>query len=334
MSVNESICSTPIQQGYQLEEYIHTELSRLSGVQCYRENDIKEEFKDTSLNGVDHWIKKGNVHVFIQDKWKETNTQPEIAQYLTCVERLKRLLTLPEMIHLVWVSKTPPTAFGIKLLEEKGVLVIVNSKSIQSLAREVYWRVGDLLEDTLYNSAEYVEPVVRALQKEKKVSYDETEEGAALFGQLTALQTEIHGWFQKVIMVINNCGGEVRMATIHLFPSSIEKWGEMKKIDYNAFLRQAKKLCVATKTNRVMSHYMEYYAKMRALSVSLSQPITKYTLLRDKLKDNKSLKVKQMSELKCQPEPMSQSEFTAGIKNANGYYQGMELNFGTYYYNV
>jgi hypothetical protein len=234
------------------------------------------------------------------------------------------------IIHLVWVSKSQPTAFALKLLEEKNVHLIVNSKSIQSLAREVYWRVGDLVE-------EEGSPLMAAIStsgKDKKKSYDETEEGISLYGQLTILQTELHMLFQKVIMVINNCGGEVRIATVDLFPNTIEKWGEIKKIDYNAFLRIAKKLCIATKTNRISSHYMEYYAKMRALSVTLSQPVTKYTQIRDKLKESKSVKVKSMPDLKCIPEPMTQSEYSASIQYSNGYYKGMEFNFGSYYYNI
>jgi len=330
----EDIITTPSQIGYQLEQLIHNELSRIQNVTCYRENEIIEEFKDQTLNGVDHWITNGYIHVFIQDKWKEINTQPEIAQFLICVERLKALICnsaagLPSF-YCIWVSKSSPTSFALKLLEEKHTIIIVNSKSIQSLARETYWRVGDLFDDIENKPIISVYPSV----KEKKNLYDNTDDGKVLFDQFILVCNEINDLFKKVIHIINICGGELRLAIIHLIPETLEKWTDFKKIDYNAILRSSKKICVPTKTNRIMSHCMEYYSKLRAFSVSLSHPILKYNQIRDKLKENKSIKIKQFPDVKCQAEPMTQSEFTASIQYTNGYYKGMEFNFGSYYYNI
>jgi hypothetical protein len=336
MSID-SVILNPSQLGYKLEELIHNEMIRFPNVICYRENDIKDEFKDSSLNGIDHWIKKDNINILIQDKWKDSITQPEIAQFLTCAERLKSLIISSESLlpsfYLIWVSKIQPTSFGLKLLEEKNVITIINSKSIQSLSREVYWRIGDLLDDIFDNKQSNVSTTLIP-EKRKKIIYDDTDEGISIYNELVTIQYEIHTYFQKIIMIINSCGGDLGISTINLFPDSLDKWKNFKKIDYNEFLRIAKKICVATKQKRVMSHFMEYYTKARALSVNLSQSVIKYTHLYHKLSINKSLKIKSFPLLKCTPEPMSQSEFTASIKNTNGYYQGMEFNFGTYYYNI
>lgn len=336
MSIDSAILNSS-QLGYKLEELIHNEIIRFQNVICYRENDIKDEFKDPSLNGIDHWIKKENINIFIQDKWRDSITQPEIAQFLTCVERLKSLIVSSESLlpsfYLIWVSKTQPTSFGLKLLEEKNVITIINSKSIQSLSREVYWRIGDLLDDISDNKQPNISTILNP-KKIKKYIYDETDEGITIYNEFINIQGEIHKYFQKIIMIINSGGGDFRISTINLFPDSLDKWKNFKKIDYNEFLRIAKKICVATKQNRIMSHFMEYYTKARALSVCLSQLVIKYSQLYNKLAVNKSLKIKSFPVLKCIPEPMSQSEFTASIKNTNGYYQGMELNFGTFYYNI
>ena len=132
--------------GFELERLIHEESIRL-GTICRRECDIRKELNDTSLNGVDHWISKGHIHILIQDKWKETTTQPEIAQFLICARRIKNQLPKEASVSLLWVAKKEPTSYGKIILEEENVHMIINSLSIKSLSRQVYAYLGDVFDN-------------------------------------------------------------------------------------------------------------------------------------------------------------------------------------------
>lgn len=134
------------EMGFELERLIHEESTRLGAV-CRRECDIRKELNDTSLNGVDHWISKGNVHILIQDKWKKATTQPEISQFLICAHRIKNQLPKEASINLLWVAKTEPTSYGKIILKEEKVHMIINSRSIKSLSRQVYAHIGDVFDE-------------------------------------------------------------------------------------------------------------------------------------------------------------------------------------------
>lgn len=121
------------QAGFDLEAYIHDACMKIPGVECLREREIHTYFKDSSLNGVDHWIRRGNVHVLIQDKWKENTTQQEVSQFMDCSNRMQcKMFGYPKVFRM-WVSKHSPTPNGKKSLEEQGVCVITCNGSIESL---------------------------------------------------------------------------------------------------------------------------------------------------------------------------------------------------------
>lgn len=122
-----------IQAGFDLEAYIHDACMRIPGVECLREREIHNYFKDSSLNGVDHWIRRGNIHVFIQDKWKENTTQQEVSQFMDCSNRMQRQIFGYPQVFRMWVSKHSPTPNGRKSLEDQGVCVITCNGSIESL---------------------------------------------------------------------------------------------------------------------------------------------------------------------------------------------------------
>ena len=83
----------------------------------------------------------------IQDKWKETTTQPEIAQFLICARRIKNQLPKEASVSLLWVAKKEPTSYGKIILEEENVHMIINSLSIKSLSRQVYAYLGDVFDN-------------------------------------------------------------------------------------------------------------------------------------------------------------------------------------------
>lgn len=112
------------QLGFALEIKIHEKLVNICS--AYRENEIKKLFGDQSLNGVDHLAIKGDRYIFIQDKWKQSVCQQEVSQFLDCAMRIVEKLKLIDY-HLIFVTKTTPTKFALKSLEEKSVHVIISN---------------------------------------------------------------------------------------------------------------------------------------------------------------------------------------------------------------
>jgi len=134
---------TPADIGRELEVIIHNKSRNIPGLKhSLRENEIKRLFENNSLNGVDHWINVGKYHVLIQDKWKETTSQPEVAQFLQCTKRILDKIPRSEDYLLIWASKTEPTANSRKILEEeKNVSIIVSDISLEDLANKVIYKV-------------------------------------------------------------------------------------------------------------------------------------------------------------------------------------------------
>jgi hypothetical protein len=102
------------------------------------EQEIRDHFKEQSLNGVDHMlqIKKpdGSQHVFLlQEKWKLLTNQREVSQFLDCCARiLARMPSYTGNIHRMWVSRTVPSANGEKSLQE-GQCIVVQTCTSQTL---------------------------------------------------------------------------------------------------------------------------------------------------------------------------------------------------------
>lgn len=137
---------TPAEKGFQLEDLVYKESLTLPGLtHSFRENDIKKYFSDTSLNGIDHWIQVGRTNIFVQDKWKISLNQKEVAQFLNCVSRIQLRLEQPVIIHLVWVSKCAPTPNSLKMLVERGTHIIIQDTSTEELANASIKKIIEIL---------------------------------------------------------------------------------------------------------------------------------------------------------------------------------------------
>ena len=137
---------TPAEQGFQLEDLVHKHSLTLPGLtHSFRENDIKKYFNDTSLNGIDHWIQVGNTHVFVQDKWKISLNQKEVAQFLNCVSRIQLKLDQCAKIYLFWVSKCAPTPNSLKMLVERNTHIIIKDTSTEELAKVSIEKILEIL---------------------------------------------------------------------------------------------------------------------------------------------------------------------------------------------
>jgi hypothetical protein len=102
------------------------------------EQEIREHFKEQSLNGVDHMIQvkkpDGTQHLFLlQEKWKLITNQREVSQFLDCCARiLARMPDYKGIVHRMWISRTVPSANGEKSLQE-GQCIVVQTCTSQSL---------------------------------------------------------------------------------------------------------------------------------------------------------------------------------------------------------
>jgi len=102
------------------------------------EQEIRDHFKEQSLNGVDHMIQiqkpNGEQHLFLlQEKWKLLTNQREVSQFLDCCARI--LARMPEytgQVHRMWISRTVPSANGDKSLQE-GQCIVVQTCTSQTL---------------------------------------------------------------------------------------------------------------------------------------------------------------------------------------------------------
>ena len=102
------------------------------------EQEIRDHFKEQSLNGVDHMVQiqkpNGEQHVFLlQEKWKLQTNQREVSQFLDCCARvLARMPDYAGQIHRMWISRTVPSLNGEKSLQE-GQCIVVQSYTSQTL---------------------------------------------------------------------------------------------------------------------------------------------------------------------------------------------------------
>jgi len=102
------------------------------------EQEIRDFFKEQSLNGVDHMVQiqspDGEQHLFfIQEKWKLVTSQREVSQFLDCCARiLARMPDYKGAIQRIWSSRTVPSINGEKSLQE-GQCIMVQTCTSQSL---------------------------------------------------------------------------------------------------------------------------------------------------------------------------------------------------------
>jgi len=116
------------------------------------EQQIRDHFKEQSLNGVDHMIQikkpSGEQHVFLlQEKWKLLTNQREVSQFLDCCARiLARMPLYTGNIHRMWVSRTVPSANGEKSLQEGQCIVVQTCTSQTLLAINTALMICEIIE--------------------------------------------------------------------------------------------------------------------------------------------------------------------------------------------
>lgn len=117
------------------------------------EQEIRDFFKEQSLNGVDHMVQiqdpTGQQHLFlIQEKWKVVTNQREVSQFLDCCARiLARMPDYKGLIHRLWVSRTVPSLNGEKSLQEGQCIVVQTCTSQTMLAVNTLLMICEILGD-------------------------------------------------------------------------------------------------------------------------------------------------------------------------------------------
>ena len=315
---------TPREQGFELERLIHNELS-LFGLHTRREQDIRSELCDTSFNGVDHWITKGNTHILVQDKWKETTSQPEVSQFLQCAKRIQKLAP-NDTYHLVWVSKYNPTENSCKMLDEEKCYKVVLSDSIQKLARHAVLCIRDILEDFNGNKPENV---LVSTVTQKPLAYEETLEGKQIIEQFSKKAREIQMMLYKFNYVCTDTASmQLREAYL---PSTEEEWVRYTIIDYTKFLTKLSKCCIPKKSHPVDEHTYNNYIQARLMSTVLHPLVLDYNRLLEILKKQKVSDIETLPKIKCESNPMTDPEYRQAIKYVVNYTPYMDGWFYTKY---
>jgi hypothetical protein len=119
------------------------------------EQQIRDEFGEQSLNGVDHFflLEEGTkgaepVLFLLQEKWKFVTNQREVSQFLDCCARiLARMPDFKGRVIRLWITRTQPTLNGEKSLQEGGAYVVQTSTSMSFLAQMTGQFICELLGD-------------------------------------------------------------------------------------------------------------------------------------------------------------------------------------------
>jgi len=115
------------------------------------EQQIRDEFGEQSLNGVDHFFLLESaepVLFLLQEKWKFVTNQREVSQFLDCCARiLARMPDYKGRVVRVWVTRTQPTNNGEKSLNEGGAYVVQTSTSMSFLAQMAGQFICEILGD-------------------------------------------------------------------------------------------------------------------------------------------------------------------------------------------
>ena len=116
------------------------------------EQQIRDEFGEQSLNGVDHFFMLESaaepVLFLLQEKWKFVTNQREVSQFLDCCARiLARMPDFKGRVIRLWVTRTQATANGEKSLNEGGAYVVQTSTSMSFLAQMTGQFICELLGD-------------------------------------------------------------------------------------------------------------------------------------------------------------------------------------------
>jgi len=306
----------PVESGRTLEDIVQLATLKLLNVKSYREYDIRTHFEDPSLNGVDHWLHYEKKHILIQDKWRETTSQPEVGQFLQCADRISSRLPKEDKIFLIWCSKKEPTSFSLAMLLEKNVNIVVCGTSIENLARLCILQICDCFHlDPIPSLVE-----IRGFSSIKSMDrsnifidlYDDTEDKKSINNTID----KIHNIFTKIYESILS---EELKSFIESFLPKDNQFTNYGKVDFNFFLKSLKPMCIPTKTKRFSSDNYFFYVKMRKVSIPLTILVNEYEMKRKTL-SKKSAWAKTLCSMKCNPEPISETEFCSSLELCEDYY--------------
>jgi hypothetical protein len=336
-SCNQNLVLNPADQGRQLEDIIHTAALKIPGVtRALKELDIRAHFGDSSLNGVDHMISINSTHILIQDKWKETITQQEVSQFITCAERIQTRLTGDNKIYLIWVSKKEPTANSAKMLRERNVLLVCCGISLEALARCAILQICECIPispiEALLSIESTVKPEPMSVSRHLPVSvapiaitFDETTEGKREIDAMKQFITSIrNGILQRAENAMRMDGiADIYTLWSSSMPKSLEDWwnGSIAKVDFNAYMKTIKTICWPTVRKQLQFRNLCYYTKLRKLSVEFSVLANDYEMKRKTLLSKKSVWAKGLSILKVTAEPITEAEFKGAVKDTMDYRQ-------------
>lgn len=328
--------------GRTLEQIIYTASLKIPGLtQSLRENDIRTHFGDNSLNGVDHWISVSGYHILIQDKWKETSNQQEVAQFLTCAERIQSRLPIEDKVILLWVSKKEPTANCVATLQERGASIVTCGVSLEGLARCVLLQICECIgvDSTTCLQAIPSATLPRPLGPAKRVieppsipvvGFDESEEGKKLVEELKQFIERIHqNCLRKIEMAMNTDGiPEVYGLYAAAMPKTVEDWwnGKISKIDFTGFIKTVKTICWPTNKKRLQSRNLFFYTKLRKISTEFATLANEYDAKRKALLGKKSSWARQLAALKAAAEPITEAEFKGALSNCEDYWMNIWSN--------
>ena len=147
------------QKGFVFEELMDQTLRKLvqplasKGIssRLLNEQQIRDEFGEQSLNGVDHFFlleQAEPVLFLLQEKWKFVTNQREVSQFLDCCSRiLARMPDFKGRVIRLWVTRTQPTTNGEKSLHEGGAYVVQTSTSMSFLAQMTGQFLCEILGD-------------------------------------------------------------------------------------------------------------------------------------------------------------------------------------------
>ena len=146
------------ENGFVFEELVSQCLRRLisplasKGISArlLSEQQIRDEFSEQSLNGVDHFMEltgETPMLILIQEKWKLVTNQREVSQFLDCCARILARMEFKGRVVRIWATRTAPTLNGEKSLQEGGAYVIQSSTSMCFLAQEIGQFICELLGD-------------------------------------------------------------------------------------------------------------------------------------------------------------------------------------------
>jgi len=147
------------QKGFVFEELMDQTLRKLvqplasKGIssRLLNEQQIRDEFGEQSLNGVDHFFlleQPEPVLFLLQEKWKFVTNQREVSQFLDCCSRIMaRMPDFKGRVIRLWVTRTQPTTNGEKSLHEGGAYVVQTSTSMSFLAQMTGQFLCEILGD-------------------------------------------------------------------------------------------------------------------------------------------------------------------------------------------